>query len=436
MLLRPHVLFSAGLAAAVLAACAGTPRVPPPSPAAPTTPVPPGASVPPANGAAPACPPCAPCPQCPAVGPSAPTPVAAATLQPANWRDLPGWGGDDLAPALGALLESCKASKSGLPADLCAAAAKQVGAGNGGLQQFFEARFVPHQVVNGDGTREGLITGYYEPLLKGSRKRSKAYAWPLYGVPGDLLTIDLGDQYPDLKGARVRGRLDGRKVLPYWSREELAQRGRQLARDVLFWLADPIELFFLQVQGSGRIDLDDGTRARVAYADQNGHPYRSIGRWLVDKGEMKVEQASLDGIRKWARGHPARLDELLNANPSFVFFREVADPNANNAGRRDGKSAGKDLGPAGTLGVPLTSGRSIAVDPRSIPLGAPVWLATTHPGTGKPLQRLMNAQDTGGAIKGGVRADYFWGFGPEAGAQAGRMRPQGRLWVLLPRPAQ
>ena len=379
--------------------------------------------------------PCAPCPQCPAVGPVAPPAVAAKPLVEASWRDLPGWGSDDLAPALAALLESCKAAKSGLPAGLCADAAKQIGAGNGGLQQFFEARFVPHQVINADGTREGLITGYYEPLLKGSRKRSKAHPWPLYGVPDDLLTIDLGEQYPELKGARLRGRLDGRKVVPYWSREELAQRDKQLARDVLFWLADPIEAFFLQVQGSGRIDLDDGTRVRVAYADQNGHPYRSIGRWLVDKGELKVEQASLDGIRNWARAHPARLDELLNANPSFVFFRAVSSPDGMNAGVNAARNAGRDVGPAGTLGVPLTPGRSLAVDPRSIPLGVPVWLATTHPGSGKPLQRLMNAQDTGGAIKGGVRADYFWGFGAEAGAQAGRMRPTGRLWVLLPRGA-
>lgn len=427
MLLRLVASTCAVFAAALLTACSGTPRVQPSSPAAPPAGSAPGAAVPPpGNGAAPACAPCAPCPQCPAAAPVVPPPLAAKPLIEANWRDLPGWGSDELAPALAALLESCKASKSALPAALCADAAKQVGAGNGGLQQFFETRFVPHQVVNADGTREGLITGYYEPLLKGSRKRSKIYAWPIHGVPDDLLTIDLGEHYPELKGARLRGRLEGRKVVPYWSREELTQRDRQMGREALFWLADPIEAFFLQVQGSGRIDLDDGTRVRVAYADQNGHPYRSIGRWLVDKGELKVEQASLDGIRNWARANPSRLDELLNANPSYVFFREVAGANAR---------AGKDIGPAGTLGVPLTPGRSIAVDPRAIPLGAPVWLAATHPGSGKPLQRLMNAQDTGGAIKGGVRADFFWGFGAEAGALAGRMRPSGRLWVLLPRPA-
>lgn len=407
----------------LLAACAGTPRVSPPAPAA---------SVPPtqANGAAPACPPCLPCPQCPPATAVAPPPIAAKPLIVANWRDLPGWGSDDLAPALIALLESCKAARSALPAPLCADAAKLLGAGNAGLQQFFESRFVPHQAVNADGTREGLITGYYEPLLKGSRKRSTRFAWPIYGVPADLLTIDLGEHFPELKGARLRGRLDGRKVVPYWSREELARREPQIAGDALFWLADPIEAFFLQVQGSGRIDLDDGSRVRVAYADQNGHPYRSIGRWLVDRGELKVEQASLEGIRSWARANPARLDELLNANPSYVFFREVPDPNRMNAA----KQVGTDIGPTGTLGVPLTPGRSLAVDPRAIALGLPVWLATTHPATGKPLQRLMNAQDTGGAIKGGVRADFFWGFGAEAGALAGRMRPQGKLWALVPRP--
>lgn len=428
------------LAALLFAACASTPRVQAPREPAPSTmppqsvpaqPAPPAVPPPAQNGNGPAaCAPCAPCPpapQCPGAAPVTPA-IAAKPLVEASWRDVPGWGSDDLAPALGALLESCKASKSGLPAELCADAAKLVGTGNPRLQQFFESRFVPHQVVNADGTREGLITGYYEPLLKGSRKRSKANAWPLYGVPDDLLTIELGDQFPDLKGARVRGRLDGRKVVPYWTREEIAQREKQngqFSRDVLFWLADPIEAFFLQVQGSGRIDLDDGTRVRVAYADQNGHPYRSIGRWLVDKGELKVEQASLEGIRNWVRANPSRLDELLNANPSYVFFREAPTK----------PGVPKDAGPAGTLGVPLTPGRSLAVDPRAIPLGAPVWLATTHPTTGKPLQRLMNAQDTGGAIKGGVRADFFWGFGAEAGAQAGRMRPSGRLWVLLPRSA-
>ena len=206
-------------------------------------------------------------------------------------------------------------------------------------------------------------------------------------------------------------------MVPYWSRAELAQQEAQLAGKALFWVADPIELFFLQVQGSGRVDLSDGSRVRVGYADQNGHPYTSIGRWLVEKGELKLEQASMQGIQAWARANPQRVGELLNTNPSFVFFRELPD----NGG-----------GPLGALGVPLTPGRSIAVDPRAVPLGAPVFLATTYPNSDKPLRRLMLAQDTGGAIKGAVRADFFWGFGAEAGAQAGRMRQRGEMWALLP----
>ena len=180
---------------------------------------------------------------------------------------------------------------------------------------------------------------------------------------------------------------------------------------------DAVELFFLQIQGSGRVKLADGTMIRLSYADQNGHPYQSIGRVLIDRGELKLEEASMQGIQAWARANPGRLDELLNTNPSYVFFREA--PNS------------KD-GPLGALGVPLTAERSIAVDPRSVPLGAPVFLATTRPNSSTPLHRLMLAQDTGGAIQGVVRADFFWGFGKEAGEQAGRMKQAGRMWVLLP----
>ncbi len=290
------------------------------------------------------------------------------------------------------------------------------------LRTFFESRFTPWALVNADGTRVGLVTGYYEPLLKGSRQRKKPFLYPIYGVPDDLLTIDLGDLYPELKPMRLRGRLEGRKVVPYWSRAELTQQERKpagpLSGKALLWVADPIELFFLQVQGSGRIELPDGSRVRVGYAQQNGHPYLSIGRWLVERGELKLEQASMQGIQNWAKANPQRLDELLNANPSYVFFRELPDTGG---------------GPMGALGVPLTPTRSIAVDPRAIPLGAPVFVSTTQPNSEKPLQRLVMAQDTGGAIKGVVRADFFWGFGAEAGAQAGRMRQKAEMWVIMPK---
>ncbi len=286
------------------------------------------------------------------------------------------------------------------------------------MRRYFEQHFVPWQMLNSGPSSEGLVTGYYEPLIRGSRTRAGPYAWPIHGVPSDMLTIELGDVYPELKHLRLRGRVVGNKILPYWTREELSARGAQVPYPVLLWADDPIDLFFLQVQGSGRVQLPDGQHVRVGYADQNGHPYQSIGRWLVSKGELSLDQASMDGIKRWARDNPDRLREMLNANPSYVFFREVPASNA---------------GPIGALGVPLSEGRSIAVDPRYIPLGAPVFLATTQPLSTRPLNRLMLAQDTGSAIKGAVRADFFWGFGEQAGREAGRMRQQGQMWLLLPR---
>jgi membrane-bound lytic murein transglycosylase A len=377
-------------------------------------------AVPDAHATCPPPQPCPACPLCPTVEPAKPP---ERPLQRARWEAVRGWEADDLGEALGALLESCNAmAKLAAWRGICEEARGLGGPGagrasDGALRGFIESRFTPWQVVNPDGSREGLVTGYYEPLVRGNRNRTKRYPHPVYGVPDDLLVIDLADVYPELKNLRLRGRLDGRKVVPYWSRTDLAQKEVELAGRALLWVDDPIELFFLQVQGSGRVELPDGSRVRVGFAEQNGHPYQSIGRWLVERGELKLEQASMQGIKSWAKANPKRLPELLNANPSFVFFRELAD----NGG-----------GPYGALGVPLTPGRSIAVDPRAIPLGAPVFLATTLPNSEKPLLRLMLAQDTGGAIKGAVRADFFWGLGTDAGAQAGRMRQKGEMWVLLP----
>jgi membrane-bound lytic murein transglycosylase A len=373
---------------------------------------------------------CAPCPSCqicpaPAQPPVSTTPPAfSRQLQAAGWSDLPGWAEDDHAAAWAAFLQSCRgiAGKAHGPAwkrvcDL-AKAANGATAGNGkAARQFFEEHLRPYAVLSGEGAASGTITGYYEPLLRGSRQLAKGFEQPVRGVPDDLLTIDLSAIFPELKDKRVRGRLDGNKVVPYWSRAEIAARGDRLPGKTLLYVDDAVELFFLQVQGSGRVKLPDGSLVRLNYADQNGHPYQSIGRVLVERGELKLEEASMQGIQAWARANPGRLDDLLNNNPSYVFFREA--PNS------------KD-GPVGALGVPLTAERSLAVDPRSIPLGAPVFLATTRPNSSQPLNRLMLAQDTGGAIKGAVRADFFWGFGKEAGEQAGRMKQSGRLWVLLP----
>ncbi len=364
-----------------------------------------------------ACPaplPCPACPVCPAPAVSVP---AAAPLQAARWQDLPGWPGDAPAAALAAFRESCKASARKPGWRKPCEQALALGSDDAGAQRFFESHFRPYGVVDPDGSREGRITGYYEPLLEGSRTRSGAFAHAIYGVPDDLLRIEFGDLFPELRHLRLRGRLDGNRVVPYYSRAELARRERELESSALLWVADPVELFFLQIQGSGRLRLPDGSLVRVGYADQNGHPYRSIGRLLVERGELSVEQASMEGIKQWARAHPERLPGLLEGNPSFVFFRE--------------RGAGEG-GPIGAQGVALTPERSLAVDARVITLGAPVFLSTTWPGTGEPLRRLMVAQDTGGAIRGPVRADFFWGFGAQAGARAGSMRQAGRMWVLLP----
>jgi membrane-bound lytic murein transglycosylase A len=353
--------------------------------------------------------------------PQAPSAPAGPVLRPVAFNAVPGWERDDLREAWPAFLSSCEVMVKRAAWKEPCSVARTVDAGNiGAIRAFFEAFFVPHQVYNPDGSDNGLITGYYEPLLNGSRKRGGPYQTPLHRAPEDLLTVDLSSVYPELKNMRLRGRVVGNKVVPYPARAELAQ-SPALAGNELVWVDNPIDAFFLQVQGSGRVQFADSKETiRVAYADQNGHPYKSIGRYLVDKGELTMDQASAQGIKAWLAANPRRQQELLNANPGYVFFKEekLADPRK---------------GPKGALGVPLTPQRSVAIDPQYIPLGAPVFLSTTQPGSNAPLQRMMLAQDTGGAIRNAVRADYFWGFGAEAGDKAGKMKQRGMLWVLLPK---
>ena len=340
------------------------------------------------------------------------------------WSDLPDWGAEVSTEAWQAWIRNCGALRAQPVWQRICADAKGIATGDGLAQQrYFEAHFTPHRLANPDGTLTGMVTGYYEPLLLGSRRRTARFRYPLYAPPPDLLTVDIAEVNPELKDKRVRGRVlppqQGGRVVPYYARAEIASGAAPVKGREIAWVEDPIELFFLQVQGSGRIRLPDGSLMRVGYADHNGHPYRSIGRWLVDRGELPLEQASMQGIKVWVKRNPERINELLNQNPSYVFFRELpAGP--------------PDDGPPGSLGVPLTTGRSIAVDPRSVPLGAPVYLSTTWPLSARPLQRLVLAQDTGTAIRGTVRADFFWGFGAEAAEQAGRMKQSGRMWLLWP----
>jgi len=340
------------------------------------------------------------------------------TLQAVSWQEVPGWLLDDPSLALGAFLKSCTSLRWRTQwQTACQDALVLENASETEVRTFFERDFVPHQVSQSDGSTEGLLTGYYVPDLLGSRTASSEYSYPLYSRPDDLLVIDLGDVYPALSNYRLRGRIEGHRVIPYWDRDGIDGQEQPLTGQELFWVADPVELFFLHVQGSGRILLDNGERVMVNYADQNGHPYRSIGKYLLDRGAMTRDQMSMQNIRAWARNNPSEVGNLLSQNPSYVFFRELE---------------GDVQSPPGALGVPLTPGRSLAVDRRHIPLGAPVFVETTWPNSDKPLQRLMMAQDTGGAIKGKIRGDFFWGMGDLAGAQAGRMKQAVRFWVLLP----
>src|SRR3989475_3354535 len=328
------------------------------------------------------------------------------------FADLPGWDHALMAPSLRAFSSGCRRF-----GQLCGLAGRVPAGYERAAREFFEANFSPHALISSETGDRGLITGYYEPVIEGSRTRSDVNRYPILGVPDDLIVVDLAAINPELRSLRLRGRVEGRRLVPYYSRGEIDGRTGALPAPVLPWTADPLELFFLQVHGSGQIQLGGGERIRAGFADQNGHPYRSLGRYLVDRGEMPLEQASMQGIKAWAAANPGKLQDALNYNASYVFFREL--PAAD--------------GPIGALNIALTAEYSLAVDRRFVPLGSPVYLASTYPLSEERLERLMAAHDTGGAISGGGGADFFLGCGQGAGALAGRMRQQGKMWLLWPR---
>ena len=325
---------------------------------------------------------------------------------PVAWQDLPGWKSDTPQAAWPALLKSCQRSTPAW-STLCATAQQEPPANDAEMRAWLVRHLQPYRVESLDGGVAGLMTGYYEPMLDARRRPNDDYRVALYAPPADLATRR-----------------------PYWTREQLqtlpqaqaSLRGREIA-----YVANPLDALVLQIQGSGRLRVlePDGRirTIRLAYAGHNDQPYRSVGRWLIDQGELKAGQATWPAIKDWAQRNPGRIDELLWANPRYVFFREepLADP---------------ALGPRGAQGVPLTPARSIAVDPKSVPYGTPVWIDTTEPLSNKPLRRLVVAQDTGSAIVGAVRADYFWGWDGDAAEQAGRMRQPLHMWVLWPRGAR
>lgn len=330
-----------------------------------------------------------------------------ADLTPVSWSDLPGWQEDDLTAAWPAWKRSCegllKRNPSGLnwkPA--CAAATKVNANSSDSIRRYFQSHMkvmeVRHQSGPSAGSVHGLVTGYYEPYLNGSRQRGGVYQTPIH-------------RYPDAWRNKKPSSLPTRAEL---------MSGNQLKGQEIVWVDDPVAAAFLHVQGSGRIRMDDGKVIRIGFAGTNDQPFKSFAQWLLDRKEITKATATMQGIQAWADKNPKRVQEMLNANPRYVFFREL--PASHDA----------SVGPIGALGVPLTAERSIAIDVKSVPLGAPIFLSTTYPLSKKPIQRLMMAQDTGSAIIGAVRADFYWGTGDEAGSYAGRMKQQGRMWVFLP----
>lgn len=460
-----------------------------------------------------------------------------AAFEPAAFNDLPGWHDDSLADAMAALRQSCAALRKRIAWEAPCQRSAGVTLTDAALRQFFEEEFKLYQIRNTDGTPAGTITGYYEAQLNGSRRYGAAFIHPVHGVPDDLLyldarsvpagagpvrvriagrnvvplsdaegatgagyLLDLGATNADTRTKRYRVRLDGNRVTQYYSRDEITQ-GRMKAARVIAWVDNPAALYSMQIQGSGKVRLPDGAVIRVAYGEQNGHPFRpslqalpqlvdpdgkrqaittrGLGQALqltpdaptgnnkdVDSmiaalmpgapsaandeqafvaavkpappaGALRNSEDLVAALLQEARAKPARLPKTAsyvnlesapaplasrpNTDPSYVFFRTISD---------------NDHGPIGALGVPLTAGRSLAVDPRTTPLGVPVFISTTEPGKKQALNRLMMAQDTGGAITGAVRADFFWGFGRVAFARASQMKQNGRMWLLLPKNLQ
>lgn len=341
-------------------------------------------------------------------------------LKKSDWEDVSDiLDKDHLTLAWPAWLRSCDALKNkNAWKNVCSKSKEIFNPTDKEITNFFYQNFHLYQAFQKDGGEEGLVTGYYQPLLQGSRKKTRKYQIPLYGPPSDLITVDLSEVYPDLKYKRLRGRVEGNKLIPYHTREEITEDKYPLQGNELFWVRDAVEAFFLEIQGSGVIAFEDGTRTQVGYADQNGHPYRSMGRELIHKGELSRHKVSMQSIKAWAKKNKKKLQRFMNANPSVVFFRELP----------------RGLpGPIGALGVPIAAERSVAVDRKFVPLGAPLILSTTHPNSKKSLQQLMIAQDTGGAIGGGVRIDFYWGQGNVAGKKAGSMKQKGKVWVILPK---
>jgi len=347
-----------------------------------------------------------------------------------SYRDLENWSSDRQGQAFSAFKKSCRvflaapAGQKILPAGLggragdwqspCKAAEKTGDLTDIQARSFFERNFT---LLSYSDKTEGLFTGYFAPEYAGSDRRSEQYSYPLYAVPKDLKILDLGKFDPSLQGKTITGEIKAGEFVPYKDRENIdsgALKNKQLE---LVWLRNPMDAFFMHIQGSGVILYANGTRRIFGYAGKNGRAYHSIGKFLIENGEISSQDMSMQAIRKWLQDNPAKARSLMWKNPSYIFFRPL-----------------KETAPVGSMNIALTSGRSLAIDPQYVPLGMPLWLdlnpATDH---GKPVRRLVIAQDTGAAIRGRMRADIYWGVGDDAARLAGPMKEAGRYYFLVPK---
>lgn len=365
-------------------------------------------------------------------------------------NNIPNWRGQSFSGSLNAFHKSCEKLQNKAGWSNVCAIARQTPNTNTAAQQFFERNFTAWQVTT-NGNPTGTITGYYEPVLHGDSRETSMARFPIYGIPYDFVSVDLPSQFRNNRGVvrirqtgqnsgsidnngnytanlalfpinerstSIKGRFVGNQFLPYYTRNDINGGALNGRAPILGYANDPVELFFMHVQGSGRLRTPDGRFIRLGFAAKNEYPYVSIGKYMANRGYLPLAQTSMQGIKSWISQNPTYLAEVLGQNPSYVFFRQL-----------DGNSTD---GPIGALGVPLSGEFSGAVDKQYITLGAPIFVATTHPDTQQALNRLIMAQDTGSAIKGAVRVDYFWGYGDAAGATAGKMKNAGQVWQLLP----
>ena len=357
------------------------------------------------------------------------------SVEPVDFAALDGWERDRLTDALAAFRKSCvvllRSAKSGhAKASLvagrvvdwrpaCEAAPVVDDKSGKAARNYFETWFRPYAVFDGDLNQDGLLTGYYEPELRGARKPGGRYKVPLYGRPADLITADLGRFDTALAGHRISGRVANGKLIPYPDRRSIDGARPADRPTPMVWVDSEIDAFFLHIQGSGRIRLAEGGVMRLGFAASNGHPYTAIGRILIRRGALPRERVSMQTIRSWLAANPDKAKDVMAQNARYIFFRKLTG----NA-------------PVGAQGVELTAGRSLAVDRRAVPFGAPLWLDTKDPiDPHRPFQRLMIAQDTGQAIRGAIRGDIFFGHGHLAARRAGLMKQRGRYYILLPKAA-